>query len=116
MRITLADDDVNLASRTPAEVGPSDDERRLRIRWRDGHISEFEPRYLRLQCPCAGCIEEMTGRPILDPGSVPDGVYPLEIDYVGRYALRFAWSDGHGTGIYPFEMLRKLCPCAECAH
>lgn len=98
----------------PAEIAPTEDEARLRIRWQDDHISEFEPRYLRLRCPCAGCVEEMTGRPILDPASVPAEVYPLSIHYVGRYALRFQWSDGHSTGIYPFDQLRRICPCDEC--
>lgn len=98
----------------PADISPSEDERRLRIRWRDGHVSEYEPLFLRLNCPCAACVEEMTGRPLLDPKSVGPDVYPLEIDYVGRYALRFQWSDGHSTGIYPFEMLRAICRCDEC--
>lgn len=95
-------------------VGPTEDRLSLAIRWLDGHVSTFEPRYLRLHCPCAGCVEEMSGRPLLRPESVPEDVYPLEIRYVGRYALRFDWSDGHGTGIYTFDMLRALCPCAEC--
>jgi ATP-binding protein involved in chromosome partitioning len=94
----------------PLDVGPTEDGARLRIRWADGHTSEFEPRLLRLRCRCAGCVEEMTGRPILDPASVPADVYPLEIRYMGRYALTFHWSDGHGTGIYPFDMLRGLDP------
>jgi DUF971 family protein len=102
------------ARTTPLEVAPTEDGRRLRIRWADGHVSEYEPRYLRLQCPCAGCVEEMTGRKLLEPESVPEDVYPLEIRYVGRYALTFAWSDGHATGIYPFELLRDLCRCPEC--
>jgi len=92
------------------EIGPTEDASRLRIRWADGHVSEYLPRYLRLSCPCAGCVEEMTGRPLLDPASVPAEVYPLEIRYMGRYALVFHWSDGHTTGIYPFDMLRKLDP------
>lgn len=98
---------------SPLEVGPTEDEARLRVRWRDGHVSEYEPRYLRLACPCAACVEEMTGRPILDPRTVPDGVHPLAIRYVGRYALQFDWSDGHRTGIYPFDQLRRLCPCCR---
>jgi ATP-binding protein involved in chromosome partitioning len=95
-------------------VEPTEDGARLRIRWADGHVSEFEPRYLRLRCRCAGCIEEMTGRPLLDPRSVAAEVHPRAIRYVGRYAIRFDWSDGHETGIYPFELLRAACPCAEC--
>ena len=98
----------------PAGVEPTEDGERLRIDWRDGHRSEYPPRYLRLQCRCAGCVEEMSGRPVLIPASVPADVYPLGIRYVGRYALRFDWSDGHATGIYPFGLLREICPCAEC--
>lgn len=99
---------------TPVEVAPTEDGSRLRIRWRDDHTSEYEPRYLRLSCRCARCVEEMSGRPLLDPRTVPDGVHPLAIHYVGRYALRFDWSDRHSTGIYSFELLRRLCPCTEC--
>lgn len=99
---------------TPEEIAPTEDGSRLRIRWRDGHVSEMEPRYIRLRCPCAGCIEEMTGRPLLDPSSVPEDVYPEKIRYVGRYALAFDWSDAHRTGIYPFDRLREMCYCEEC--
>lgn len=99
---------------TPTHIGPTPDAKRLTIAWQDGHESAYTPRYLRLLCPCAGCIDEMTGRPILDPRSVPPDVYPLAINYVGRYALRFSWSDGHDTGLYTFEQLRRVCPCEVC--
>jgi DUF971 family protein len=29
-------------------------------------------------------------------------------DVVGGYALQFKWADGHSTGIYSFDYLRKL--------
>ena len=101
-------------STDPVSVGPSEDGRLLVIEWRDGHRSEYRPRHLRLQCRCAGCVDERTGEKILDPSSVEPGVYPLAIRYVGRYALGFDWSDGHSTGIYTFELLREVCPCGEC--
>ena len=44
----------------------------------------------------------------LDPASVPEDVYPLRIEPVGRYAIQIAWSDGHESGIYPFRRLREL--------
>lgn len=100
---------------TPDEIVPTSDGTELKISWQDGHVSVYSPHALRLLCPCAGCIEEMTGRPILDPTSIPAGVYPTAIHYVGRYALQFMWSDGHSTGFYPFEMLRKVCACGECS-
>lgn len=99
---------------TPTYVGPTEDGEQLRIDWADGHRSLFPPRYLRLECRCAGCVDEMTGRPLLRAAHVPEDVYPLAIHRVGRYALRFDWSDGHNTGIYPFELLRGLCRCDQC--
>jgi DUF971 family protein len=104
----------NPSASTPRKVGSSEDERRLRVEWMDHHVSEYDPRYLRMACPCAGCIEEMTGRPLLDPETIPADVYMIAVKYVGRYALRFEWSDGHSTGIYPFDSLRALCRCTEC--
>ncbi len=80
----------------------------VRIAWSDGRVNVYPYRYLRLQCACAACVEEMTGRPILNVASVPDDVIVVDWINVGRYALQFLWSDGHQTGIYPFEMLLRL--------
>jgi DUF971 family protein len=93
---------------TPVNVGPTEDGSQLRIRWKDGAVSDYQPRYLRLSCPCAGCVDEMTGRPLVDPGRIPMDVHPLSVEYVGEYALRFDWSDGHRTGIYPWDYLREI--------
>jgi DUF971 family protein len=92
----------------PREITPTEDARRLRIVWDDGAVSEYEPRLLRQLCPCAGCVDEMTGIRTLRPDTVPEGIYPEAIHYVGRYALQFVWSDGHDTGIYTFEYLRRV--------
>lgn len=105
----------------------SDDERRyvpsaivqkgpdaLAITWADGHASVYPVRALRLACGCAHCVDEWTGRERLDEAAVPADVRPLQIAPVGRYALRIAWSDGHESGIYPFQRLRSLCGCEAC--
>jgi DUF971 family protein len=87
----------------------------LLIEWdNSGHQGFFPARALRLACPCAGCVEEMSGRPLLDPANVPSDIKPLSLALVGAYGLRAQWSDGHSTGIYTFEQLRKLCPCPRC--
>lgn len=80
----------------------------VRVGWSDGRTCTFPYRYLRLQCACASCVEEMTGRPILNVATVPDDVIAVEFIEVGKYALQFLWSDGHETGIYPFKMLLQL--------
>ncbi len=82
--------------------------KQLFIQWNDGKESLLESRTLRLACPCASCVDESSGRPLLDPASVAESVWPQEISPVGRYALHFQWSDGHRTGIYTFEQLRQL--------
>lgn len=87
----------------------------LLIEWdQSGHQGWFPARELRLACPCAACVEEMTGRPLLDPARVAGDIQPSSIALVGAYGLRIQWSDGHGTGIYTFQMLLKNCPCPRC--
>lgn len=87
----------------------------LEVEWDTaGHVAFFPARELRLRCPCAECVEEMTGRRLLQPASVPADVRPVAAGLVGGYGLRLQWSDGHGTGIYTFEWLRRECPCPRC--
>ena len=59
-------------------------------------------------------MEEWSNRKLLDPASVPADLHAEDYLMVGRYAVQFLWSDAHFTGIYPFDTLRKLCPCDEC--
>ncbi|HEU4829024.1 MAG TPA: DUF971 domain-containing protein [Gemmatimonadales bacterium] len=87
----------------------------LLIEWDNrGHVWLYTARALRLACPCAECVEEMSGRPLLDPVSIAEAIRPVSISLVGAYGIRIAWSDGHGTGIYTFEGLRRDCGCPLC--
>ena len=92
------------------ELSPSE----VSITWDDGHVSTYSNKYLRSQCPCAHCVEEWSSRRILDPATIPGYIHALDYMTVGRYATQFLWSDGHDTGIYPYTLLRDLCPCQEC--
>ena len=80
----------------------------LGIQWDDGKITILGTRSLRLGCPCAACIDEFTGRPLLDPDKVPADVTVTTVDSVGRYGIQPSFSDGHRTGIYSYERLRAL--------
>ena len=82
--------------------------------WDDEHKSVYPARDLRLACRCAECIEEMTGKQLLDTSKIPDDIRYEKIALVGGYAVSILWSDGHATGIYTFANLRKWCPCPEC--
>ena len=95
-------------SRTTAIGFHRRDPRTLSVLWEDGHRDDFDVRDMRLACHCPFCIEEMSGRPLLDPASVRPDVAPRTITSVGNYAITVNWSDGHSTGIYSFEYLRAL--------
>jgi ATP-binding protein involved in chromosome partitioning len=84
------------------------DPRTLSLLWQDGHRDDLDVRDLRLSCRCALCVEEMSGRPLLDPRTVRADVSPRRITSIGRYAIQFDWSDGHNSGIYAFKDLREL--------
>jgi ATP-binding protein involved in chromosome partitioning len=84
------------------------DPRTLSILWEDGNRDDFDVRDLRLACHCALCIEEMTGRKLLDPKTIRSDVSPQKIASIGNYAIKFDWSDGHNSGIYSFRDLRAL--------
>jgi len=79
----------------------------LLIEWEGGRRQWLPARALRLACPCAACVEEMTGRPLLDPESLPEDIRPVTLQLVGAYGLRVHWSDGHATGIFAFDWLER---------
>lgn len=87
----------------------------ITLKWGDGHETTYVARDLRLACRCAECIEETTGRKLIDPSTVPNNMRAKHIELVGQYAMLIQWSDGHSTGIYNFRDLRGNCPCSACA-
>ena len=103
-----------MSSIAPVEIGRAN-AHDVKIRWQDGHESVYPSRALRLACPCAGCVDEMTGVVRVMATTIPEDVRPLQIELVGRYAITIHWSDGHRTGIYSFDLLRKRCPCCRSA-
>jgi DUF971 family protein len=83
----------------------------LAVQWSDGAESFLPLDLLRRACPCASCGGE--------PDVMGDLVRP-EVSYtarsfdlqgwqlVGGYAIQPRWADGHGTGIYSYQYLRRL--------
>lgn len=90
-------------------------EKEFKIEWTDGHSSVFPARHLRASCPCAGCRDEWSGKPLLDPAAIPSDLGLKDARLVGNYAIQFAFTDGHSTGLYTFDLLRKICPCPDCS-
>lgn len=84
-------------------------DRRFEIKWADGRTCSYEARTLRQGCRCAACRDEITGARTLDPESVPADIAIEKATLVGNYAVGFAFTDGHQSGIYSFDLLRALC-------
>jgi len=86
----------------------------LAIHWNDGRESYLDLQFLRRACPCAACGGEpdVLGNIIGSRGrgiSYSENSFELAgFDVVGGYALQPRWRDGHGTGIYSFQYLRRL--------
>ena len=96
----------------------------MEIDWKDGHHSHWTFAWLRDACPCATCHEERgaSGRKTGEPKPRPAGLLqmyqaparPESASPVGRYAISFRWNDGHQSGIYSWDYLRRHCQCVEC--
>jgi Mrp family chromosome partitioning ATPase len=74
----------------------------------DGREGRIRPADLRRRCRCALCVEEFSGRQVLDPAAVPEDVYPTGMQPMGNYAEAVVWSDGHSSSIYPYEVILEL--------
>ena len=79
----------------------------LEITWGDKMSRRHQVRQLRCECPCAGCVDEMTGVRTLDVEAVPDNIGITHMELVGNYALKLVFSDGHDTGIYTWDRLGR---------
>lgn len=83
----------------------------LAIAWSDGEESFLSLEYLRRHCPCAVCGGEpdVMGNVVRpQPQYGPESFELREIEYVGGYAIQPRWGDGHRTGLYSWNYLRKL--------
>ncbi|PIW61754.1 MAG: sodium:proton antiporter [Candidatus Omnitrophica bacterium CG12_big_fil_rev_8_21_14_0_65_50_5] len=76
--------------------------------WKSGEQLIVKNRDLRANCRCARCVNEMTGRSLLDPSKIRADIAPLKIIPLGNYALGITWNDGHASGIYPFTLIREV--------
>ena len=94
----------------PLDIQQIGDE--LAVKWDDGTESYVRLETLRRYCPCAGCKGEMDVMGNLYKGPeiplTPTAFKLREVRTVGGYALQPVWADGHASGLFSFDYLKKV--------
>ena len=84
----------------------------LAVKWDDGSESFVALEKLRRACPCAGCQGEVDILGQLHKGPqrpLPPTAFELkEVAMVGGYAIQPTWRDGHASGLFSFDYLKRL--------
>jgi DUF971 family protein len=86
-------------------------ERTLAVRWSDGREDYYDAELLRAISPSAENLGEADFFGNIkggDPRTSYPGVLITGWEYVGGYALRLFFSDGHSTGYFTYRYLRLV--------
>lgn len=85
---------------------------KLKLKWDDDSETILTLKYMRDECPCAGCKGETillkTYRPPKPTVFSPEMYKIKNIEVVGDYAIQITWKDGHNTGIYSWDYIKEL--------
>lgn len=93
---------------SPKNIRVHKEQRVLELVWDDNDVAQLPFRKVRQNCRCAVCIDEFTGKQLLDPESVPVDLGLIDISLCGNYALRIRWSDQHDSGLFTWNHLRSI--------
>ena len=83
----------------------------LALAWGDGEETFIDLKKLRQSCPCAVCQGEPDAMGFVVKPKVMHterSFKALRMQQIGGYALQMTWADSHSTGIYSFDLLRRL--------
>ncbi len=98
----------------PTDIQTIGDE--LAIKWEGGGESFVRLEKLRRHCPCAGCRGEgdIMGNVAMGPQKIltAQSFQLRRLEKVGGYAVQPFWADGHGSGIFTFELLKQMADSA----
>jgi DUF971 family protein len=99
----------------PLDIQPIGEE--IAIKWDDNTETYIPLEKLRRACACATCKGEMdiTGKLYKGPDQplTPASFKLTGFTRIGTYAIQFFWADGHSTGIYSFEYLKRVAEVVD---
>ena len=90
----------------PTEIKLHQKSRILEIAFDDGKRFSLPCEYLRVFSPSAEVRGHGPGQEVLQVGKRDVGI--KEIEPVGVYAVKLAFTDGHDTGLFSWEYLYEL--------
>jgi len=94
---------LNKSVPQPTEIKLHQKSRILEIAFSDGKTFQLPCEFLRVYSPSAEVRGHGPGQEVLQVGKKQVGI--SKIEPVGSYAIQFAFSDGHDTGIYSWDLL-----------
>ena len=91
----------------PTNVRALQAEQVLEVTWTDARVDPISYFLLRGECPCAACRNEWTGERMLDPKSIRPDLKLVGMENIGTYAIQLSWNDGHSSGLFSWDTLRR---------
>ena len=90
----------------PTDITATEKGRILEVAFDDGEVVRLTAERLRVESPSA----EVQGHSPEQKRTIvgKENVSIVGLEPVGNYAVKIVFSDGHDTGLYTWEYLRKL--------
>lgn len=93
-------------AQAPKSIKYVSDDAELQLIWPDGKTHRLSAEFLRVHSPSAEVRGHGEGQAVLQVGKKDVSI--LELEPVGRYALKIVFDDGHDSGLYDWGYLRTL--------
>jgi DUF971 family protein len=90
----------------PTDIAVTDKGRILEIAFDDGQSIRLTAERLRVESPSAEVQGHSPSQKTIVTGK--ENVVIADVEPVGNYAIRIIFDDGHNTGLYAWDYLRKL--------
>ncbi len=90
----------------PTDIVAKDEGRRLEVAYDDGVTVTLSAERLRVESPSAEVQGHSPAEKRIVTGK--ENVRFVDLEPIGNYAVKIVFDDGHATGLYTWDYLRKL--------